>query len=180
MARFVILYATHEGQTAKIAHEIAGVLRADGHEVKAARPVDLPPDGSLDGYDAVVIGSPIHKGEHDASIVAWAKRNRDSLEARHGAFFSVSLAAAGDTDEDRKGVRECLDRFFEATGWRPALVAAFAGALAYSQYGLVMRFIMKRIAASHGGDTDVSRDYEYTDWDSVVRFARDVARSAST
>ena len=32
---------------------------------------------------------------------------------------------------------------------------------------LVMRFIVK----SAGGDTDTSRDREYTDWDAVDRFA---------
>ena len=30
---------------------------------------------------------------------------------------------------------------------------------------------MKRIAAKAGGDTDTSRDYEYTDWADLQRFA---------
>jgi hypothetical protein len=30
-------------------------------------------------------------------------------------------------------------------------------------------------SASLGGDTDTSRDYEYTDWDAVVNFARTFA-----
>jgi menaquinone-dependent protoporphyrinogen oxidase len=30
---------------------------------------------------------------------------------------------------------------------------------------------MRRIAAKAGGDTDVSRDYEYTDWNDVRDFA---------
>jgi len=29
---------------------------------------------------------------------------------------------------------------------------------------------MKRIAAKAGGDTDTSRDYEYTDWNALSRF----------
>jgi menaquinone-dependent protoporphyrinogen oxidase len=32
---------------------------------------------------------------------------------------------------------------------------------------------MKRIARGATGDTDTSRDYEYTDWDAVETFARD-------
>jgi menaquinone-dependent protoporphyrinogen oxidase len=30
---------------------------------------------------------------------------------------------------------------------------------------------MKRIVASAGGDTDTSKDYEYTDWNDVRNFA---------
>jgi menaquinone-dependent protoporphyrinogen oxidase len=30
---------------------------------------------------------------------------------------------------------------------------------------------MKRIARKEGGPTDTSRDYEYTDWEAVDRFA---------
>lgn len=30
---------------------------------------------------------------------------------------------------------------------------------------------MRAIASVAGGDTDTARDYEYTDWDAVARFA---------
>ncbi|MDZ7685538.1 MAG: hypothetical protein U5O39_11475 [Gammaproteobacteria bacterium] len=41
---------------------------------------------------------------------------------------------------------------------------------------------MKRIAKQAGGDTDTSRDYEYTGWEQVERFAErllEVARQRS-
>jgi menaquinone-dependent protoporphyrinogen IX oxidase len=57
------------------------------------------------------------------------------------------------------------------TGWRPREVAAIAGALAYSKYNVLIRFLMRLIVGAAGGDTDTSRDYEYTDWDAVERFA---------
>lgn len=42
----------------------------------------------------------------------------------------------------------------------------------YTQYGFVKRWIMRKIARDKGNpDTDTSRDYVYTDWDSVRRFA---------
>jgi menaquinone-dependent protoporphyrinogen oxidase len=34
---------------------------------------------------------------------------------------------------------------------------------------------MRRIAAAEGGETDTSRDYEYTDWAAVERFALEMA-----
>jgi menaquinone-dependent protoporphyrinogen oxidase len=50
-----------------------------------------------------------------------------------------------------------------------------AGALKYSRYPLPLRWLMKRIAAKAGGDTDTSRDYEYTDWAQVEAYARRLA-----
>jgi menaquinone-dependent protoporphyrinogen IX oxidase len=35
------------------------------------------------------------------------------------------------------------------------------------------RWIMKRIAQKAGGGTDTSKDYEYTDWQALDKFARD-------
>jgi menaquinone-dependent protoporphyrinogen oxidase len=39
---------------------------------------------------------------------------------------------------------------------------------------------MKRIVAKAGGDTDTTRDYEYTDWEDLRRFAQDFARKKMT
>jgi menaquinone-dependent protoporphyrinogen oxidase len=35
---------------------------------------------------------------------------------------------------------------------------------------------MKRIEAKGGGDTDTTRDFEYTDWDDVRAFGQEFAR----
>jgi len=34
---------------------------------------------------------------------------------------------------------------------------------------------MKRVVAKVAGDTDTTRDYEYTDWDDLRAFAREFA-----
>ena len=52
----------------------------------------------------------------------------------------------------------------------------------YTQYGWFKRRVMRAIVKREGGDTDMSHDYEYTDWNAVDQFARDVdalARSSS-
>lgn len=85
------------------------------------------------------------------------------------AFFSVSLSAAG--DDTRADAERCLQEFVEETGWTPEQAELVAGALKYTQYNWLKRFIMKKISASAGGDTDTSQDFEYTDWAQVERFA---------
>ena len=47
-----------------------------------------------------------------------------------------------------------------------------AGAMAHTTYGPILRWIVRRASKPLGGPTDTSRDYEYTDWADVERFAK--------
>jgi menaquinone-dependent protoporphyrinogen oxidase len=69
-------------------------------------------------------------------------------------------------------LRQIIDRFLTATGWRPAETKVVAGALLYRQYPWWKRQVMRRISAKAGGDTDTTRDYEYTDWADLSEFAK--------
>ena len=51
------------------------------------------------------------------------------------------------------------------------MTASFAGALKYSVYGPIKRRVMIVFVGLGGGNTDTSKDYEYTDWNAVERFA---------
>jgi len=165
-----IPYLTSEGQTAKIAEYIADLVI---HHDLEAQPVDLKeaPDVDLAAYDGVIVGASIHRGRHDKRLGEFVERNRDVLARIPSAFFSVSLAAHGDTGEAEK----YLEDFEQETRWRPSKVALFSGALLYTQYGFLTRHLMKRIAKTKPGElgTDVSRDYVYTEWDGVRRFTED-------
>jgi menaquinone-dependent protoporphyrinogen oxidase len=84
---------------------------------------------------------------------------------------SVCLAILSRNDDGRKEAEAIPQRFLDGVHWHPTIVKIVAGALPYTQYNLVTRWIMKRIVASAGGDTDTSKDYEYTDWNDVRNFA---------
>lgn len=170
MPKIYLPYSTGEGQTAKIAEYIADVVRAHGHEAQTAdilRSENTVPSGC----DGVIVGASIHMGKHDKHAVDYVRTNRTVLEQLPSALFSVSLAAHGDPVEAEGYVEE----FEQATGWRPARVALFGGALLYTQYGFLKRHLMKKIASGKPGNlsTDVSHDYVYTEWDGVRRFAED-------
>ena len=68
-----------------------------------------------------------------------------------------------------------IDVFVRDTGWRPEHALSVAGALAYSKYSLLVRFLMKQIARRAGAPTDTSRDYEFTDWQALDRFVGGLA-----
>ena len=178
MASTLVLYGTSEGQTATIAERMAAVIEAVGHDVAQINAKHPPAGFALGDYEAAVIASSIHMGTHQASIARFVEDNLDALNAMPTAFVSVSLSAAGD-EEGQADAEGMIHEFLDDTGYDPVRTLSVAGALGYSEYNLIKRFVMKRIARKEGGDTDTSWDHEYTDWDSVEAFAAEFASSLS-
>jgi menaquinone-dependent protoporphyrinogen oxidase len=170
MSRILILYATVEGHTARIASRMAQRLHASGHLVEAL-PIDIGVNKiDFAHYDGMIIGGSIHYGRHSRGLHSMVHRNRASLETRPNAFFSVSLSAGGPGARPAAAKRY-LDKFLHKARWRPQLSATFAGALQYSKYSAFKRLLMALFVGAAGGETDTSRDYEYTDWNAVDEFA---------
>jgi menaquinone-dependent protoporphyrinogen oxidase len=173
----LLVYASTHGHTARIAARIARTLEDDGATV-AVHPVGDAPDPH--GFDAVVVGASIHAGHHQKELLAWAARHRTALAAVPSAFFNVCLTAADDTEESRKATRAYLDDFVEQTDWTPGRMTTFAGALQYREYDFPTRLLMRLLMKRGGHPTDASRDYDYTDWDAVDAFARQVVAASSS
>jgi menaquinone-dependent protoporphyrinogen oxidase len=184
MKPIVVLYATREGHTRRIAEHLAATLRARGHAASAR---DVSMFGEVltpDDYKAVILAASVHLGKHEPEMIAFVRRHREELERVPSAFLSVSLSAATAEDETRPAaaraeadaaVHKALDTFAKETGWHPSRAKAVAGALLYTQYGVLVRFVMKMIAKRAGHATDTSRDYVYTDWRALDRFLDEVA-----
>src|SRR5215203_6125204 len=169
MTRVLIPYGTTEGLTARISEYVVDVIRDHGHE---ADTVDIKGSGAPkpDDYDAVIVGASIHMGKHEDYVLDFVRENRDALERLPSAFFSVSMA----DHHDMEGAEGYIEEFVRETGWRPAKVGLFGGALLYTNYGFIKRHLMKKIAREKGNpDTDTSRDYVYTEWDGVKHFVEE-------
>ena len=173
MAKVLILYATSEGHTARVAERIAQGLRDRGHGVVSQRVDASGTILHLESYEGVIVGAPVHYGRHPAHLRTLLRRHRAGLAALPGAFFSVSLSAR----TKPPAAQRYLGDFLRQAGWQPRHTATFAGALPYSKYAAWKRLLMIAFAGLAGGDTDASRDYEYTDWDAVDRFAEGFADS---
>jgi menaquinone-dependent protoporphyrinogen oxidase len=158
MPSTLILYASVEGHTERIAQRIAAILRRGSHHVDV-----VAIGGKLDfsRYAGVIVGASVHYGHHPASLAMFLRRNAAALAPCKSAFFSVSLGA-----KERYAAQ-----FLRKAGWRPQLTAVFPGALQYTKYGPIKRRVVQAFAAIAGHDTDTSRDYDYTDWKAVDSFA---------
>jgi menaquinone-dependent protoporphyrinogen oxidase len=172
MTRILVLYGTTDGQTAKIADALGNALRMQGSDVDVVQARrDAPPP---DGYAGIVVAASLHGGKYQRSVRKWASRYAQTLNEKPTAFLSVCLAVLQQDSKVQQELSTIVGRFLRGTGWRPTLTKQVAGALLYSRYNPFKRWIMKRIVQKGGGDTDTSRDYEYTDWDDLRAFADEV------
>ena len=171
MARVLVVYASRNGQTGKVARCIAATIREQGHLATIADAADLPKGLDFRDFRAVVVGSPVIAGGYCRPVVRFIQKHRAELQRVPSVFFSVGLAMLSRTSDGRAQTMRLVEKLLARTGWRPEQVELIAGALPYTRYGALTRWVMRRIVAKAGGDIDVTRDYEYTDWSAVDRFA---------
>ncbi|MEZ4587565.1 MAG: flavodoxin domain-containing protein [Gemmatimonadales bacterium] len=174
MLRILVVYASDHGQTAKIVERMASRWLEAGHGVtvrRADQPTAIP---SLGDFDVALVAGSVRFGKHQRSVRRYATTHRRALERMPAAFVSVCGALVGDWAEGPATARGYLARFVEETGWRPRIVRSFAGAVRYTAYGPLTRWMMKQVSRKTGRPTDTSRDWEGTDWTRVDRLAEEV------
>ncbi len=161
--KILIVYASTEGQTRKIAQFCADHLIEQSHSVEVLGAGDAK-DVDLGRFDAALVAGSVHAGRYQKPLVKFATRQAEKLNGMNAAFMSVSLAAAGDDAEDWDGLKECVARFASKTGWSPPKVFHVAGAFRFTEYDFFKSWAMRWIASQKGEDVDPHVDKEMTDW----------------
>ena len=169
MARILVLFGTTDGHTARIAEALATAMRSQGADVELADAAKTSPDPG--GFDAVVVAASVHAGGYQRAVRRWIRTNVPLLRTRRTAFVSVCLGVLQHDQAVDRELKAITKSFQAATGWSPDVTKVVAGALQYTRYNWLKRLLMKRIVRKAGGDVDTSRDYEYTDWNDLRRFA---------
>ncbi len=184
MKPVLVVYATREGQTQQVAEHVAEALQ------RAGLSTELVHLGSNTGlvlakYSGAILAASIHAGEHESEMIRFAHEHRGELDLLPNAFLSVSLTEAqvedwGREEEDRaaaaKKVRHFIERFVEETQWHPEHVRAVAGALRFSKYNFVVRYIMKKAAQDAGLPSDPTQDHVMTNFHDVDELVAEFAR----
>jgi menaquinone-dependent protoporphyrinogen oxidase len=178
-----IIYATKEGHALKVAQHVGVALQARMLDVEVHDVKDPGADELLIRSDAVVLIGSVHLGKHEPGLVAFVKAHRKELDGMPAAFLSVCGAEAGAeqgaTPEMRAKsaaqVGEQLEAFMHATGWHPRHVRPVAGAIVFTHYNPLVRWVMKQVAKGQGLPTDTTRDYDFTDWVALDAFCRSLA-----
>jgi menaquinone-dependent protoporphyrinogen oxidase len=172
VARILLLFHGVYGQTRRICDRLQSDLEHLGHEAEV---VPLPAVGRRPkDFDVIVIGASIRNGKHNPVVLEFVRRNRELLESRPSAFFSVNLVARKPA-KNTPQTNPYLKAFVARSPWKPALLGVFGGNLDYQRYRWSDRHIIRFIMTLTGGPTDLSTNVEYTDWDEVRRFAERIA-----
>ncbi|MBI2423445.1 MAG: menaquinone-dependent protoporphyrinogen IX dehydrogenase [Candidatus Hydrogenedentes bacterium] len=169
--KYLVLFDSREGQTRSIARRLAGCFTQDGHDATVLEISLLAKGWPVPPHDFVVVGASIHQAHYSEALKKFLRQHEELLQAERSAFFSVSLSEAG-SPEKKSEARRYIDSLLKEIGWTPCAVISLAGALRYRDYGFLKRWMLKKVMEESGGETDTSRNHEYTDWQQVETFAR--------
>ena len=149
------------------------VIEQQKHHVKLVS-IDDAPVTDLKPFDKIIIGASIRYGRHRPAVYAFIKNNREALDSKTNAFFSVSIVARK-PGKNKPETNPYMKKFLKSTLWHPKDLAVFAGKLDYPRYSFWDRNIIRLIMWMTKGPTQPDTVIEFTDWSEVDTFAQRVS-----
>ena len=171
MKNTLIIYSTTDGQTKRICDRLIDFSGKKKGITLCA--IENAFEKSLDHYSKVVIGASIRYGKHNPLVYQFVKVNREKLENKQTAFFTVNVVARK-KEKNKPNTNPYMKKFLELSRWKPNKLAVFAGRIDYPSYRFFDRLIIRFIMLITKGPTDTSQTYEFTDWKKVEKFAKEV------
>ncbi len=172
MADILILYSTTDGHTIQICKRIRETLEKLGATVEL---VDLKeqPDLEPGRFRKIVIGASIRYGKHQPVVKEFIDRNQSILEQHPNALFSVNVVARK-PEKNTPETNPYLQKFLKKIEWKPRHLGVFAGRIDYPSLGFFDRNMIRLIMWITKGPTDPTGTYEFTDWEKVEAFGKQI------
>ncbi len=169
MSKNLLIYSTTDGQTKNICLKIREYseekISFDVFDIDEIKNIDLL------SYEKIVLGASIRYGKHSPKVYDFVKDNKDILDEKDTAFFTVNVVARK-KEKNTPETNPYMKKFLEISRWRPKKLAVFAGKIDYPKYGFFDKQIIRLIMLITKGPTDTSQTYEFTDWEKVRKFSR--------
>ena len=162
----MILFATVEGQTGKIARFVEKEVRRAGQEVVLVDVGEKMASVSYEGIDKVILAAPVHARRHPEPFEVFLVSDRRALANQSTLLISVSLSAAFPEGLEEAG--EYLTELKMRTGFTPDAEALVAGAVRTNQYDYFAAQVVRHVVL-RGRDFDPSADeHEFTNWQALA------------
>ena len=87
--------------------------------------------------------------------------NKDILERKKNAFFSVNVVARK-SDKNTPDTNPYIKKFLKKTSWKPNKLGVFAGKIDYPNLTFVNKHVIRLIMFLTDGPTDIDKTYEFT------------------
>jgi len=167
-----IIYSSVDGQTLKICNTLKDVLLQNDQNVELFSIDDF--DEDFTNYDRLIIGSSIRYGVHNKKIIEFINTHKKELDSIRTAFFSVNLVARK-PEKRTPETNPYVIKFFKTIDWAPNMVEVFAGKLDYKKYSFFDRKMIQFIMWMTKGPTNTNTEIEYTNWDRVKEFGKQLS-----
>ena len=171
MSSFIIIYSSTDGHTKIICERIRNFL-SDGNLVELFALEDAK-KVNLSNFEKIVIGASIRYGKHSKELYKFINLNKNILDQKKSAFFSVNVVARK-PEKNTAETNPYIKKFLKISKWRPNKIKVFAGKVDYPNYNFFDKYIIKFIMFITKGPTDTSQSYEFTDWSKVDDFSLEI------
>ena len=170
MSKLLIIYSTTDGHTKKICQRIKNFL-IDGNLVELLSLEDSK-KVNLSNFEKIIIGASIRYGKHSKELYKFINLNKNILDQKKSAFFSVNVVARK-PEKNTAETNPYINKFLKKSKWKPNKISVFAGRVDYPNYNFFDKYIIKFIMFITNGPTDTSQSYEFTDWSKVDDFSKE-------
>ena len=167
----LIIYSSTDGHTKIICEKIRNNLENSSNVELVS--LDHALNLDLSKFNKIVIGASIRYGRHSNDLYKFIKFNKDILEQKDTAFFSVNVVARKIEKSDPE-TNPYIKKFLKISNWKPGKIAVFAGKVDYPNYRFFDKYIIKLIMFITKGPTDTTQTYEFTNWSKVDAFAKEL------
>jgi menaquinone-dependent protoporphyrinogen oxidase len=155
----LVTASSRHGSTSEIAHVIAGILTDEGLDATVREPEEVT---TLDGVDAVIIGSGVYMGRWLEPAKSFVERLGPVLAGR-----PVWLYSSGPLGEPAKPETEPVDVAAIREATKAVEHRLFAGRLVKSELGFGEKLVVRGVRAPYG---------DFRPWTDIAAWAQDIAR----
>ena len=175
MSGSLIIYSSTDGQTKIICEKIKSFSK-NSESVKLIS-LEEASDFNLQSYEDIIIGASIRYGKHSKNLYKFISSNKETLEKKRSAFFSVNVVARK-PEKNTPETNPYMKKFLKISNWKPDKLGVFAGKVNYPNYGFFDKYIIRLIMFITKGPTDTTKSFEFTDWSKVEDFAKELSLSS--
>ena len=171
MSASLIIFSSTDGHTKNICNRIKSYFKNED----SVKIISLEDSSKYDlsNFDKIIIGASIRYGRHKKKVLDFVKKNKNILDFKKTAFFSVNVVARK-SEKNTPDSNPYIKKFLRISKWKPKKIGVFAGKVDYPNYSFFDKYVIKLIMFITNGPTDTSTSYEFTNWQKVQQFSQEI------
>ena len=169
--KILLIHSSVDGHTVKILDEISSLIGKKRNITKKC--ISDVSRGLIKQSDSIIIGASIRYGDHRKNLYDFVDQNKDLLDEKDNAFFSVNAVARKD-DKNTAITNPYIAKFLRKSKWKPKKIEVFAGRIDYPKYNAFDKYMIRLIMWITSGPTNMDGSYEFTNWNQVKKFAQEI------